>query len=323
VRDPAEPRPRLYTIPPSAPFLFTLASAMLRGDLPVPGGAAPDPLTLPRAIVYLPTRRAVRALRDAFLDASGGQAALLPSIRALGDPDHDAAIILGAEGDQDQRLAGAGGARAIGQERADAVQAALVEMGIPSVSVQTESRGAGELLVRTKKGEPRNRRVEVRFEASRLLRGVLSQGLTLTPPPPPSTQPSPGAGGEGVPGVGNLCLTNPTLCYGKGHGFPGGPPTVPEGAFQPIPDNTPFHLMDVQGAEGADRETWARLFWKYRRGMSEKLAAKAANSELTSTAAKAQSRDNPNAADRLDKEIQRAYPDATKVGPGNITLWRF
>ena len=87
---------------------------MLNGDLPVPGGAKPDPLTLPRTVIYLPTRRAVRALRDAFLDASGGRAALLPSIRALGDPDEDAAIIFGAEGEPDRGFAGAGGARAIG-----------------------------------------------------------------------------------------------------------------------------------------------------------------------------------------------------------------
>ncbi len=87
---------------------------MLNGDLPAPGSAKPDPLTLPRAVIYLPTRRAVRALREAFLDASGGRAALLPSIRALGDPDEDAAIIFGAEGAPDQGFAGAGGARAIG-----------------------------------------------------------------------------------------------------------------------------------------------------------------------------------------------------------------
>jgi ATP-dependent helicase/nuclease subunit B len=114
VPDTAARRPRLYTIPPSAPFLTTLARAVLNGDLPAPGGAKLDPLTLPHAIIYLPTRRAVRALRDAFLDASGGRAALLPSIRALGDPDEDAAIIFGAEGNADQGFAGAGGARAIG-----------------------------------------------------------------------------------------------------------------------------------------------------------------------------------------------------------------
>ena len=107
-------RPRLYTIPPSAPFLSTLASAVLNGDLPVPGGAKPDALELPRAIIYLPTRRAVRALRDAFLEAAGGRAVLLPSIRALGDPDEDAAIIFGGEGNAEEGFAGAGGARGIG-----------------------------------------------------------------------------------------------------------------------------------------------------------------------------------------------------------------
>ena len=50
------------------------------------------------ATIYLPTRRAVRALREAFLDEAEGDALLLPRIRALGDPDEDAAIIFGGEG---------------------------------------------------------------------------------------------------------------------------------------------------------------------------------------------------------------------------------
>ncbi len=99
VPDPRPVRPRLYTIPPSAPFLTTLARAVLNGDLPVAGGAKPEPLSLPQTTIYLPTRRAVRALRDAFLDASDGKALLLPRFRALGDPDEDAAIIFGAEGE--------------------------------------------------------------------------------------------------------------------------------------------------------------------------------------------------------------------------------
>ena len=108
------PRPRLYTIPPSAPFLPTLAKALINGDLPSPGGEKLDPLTLPHARIYLPTRRAVRALREAFLDASGGKAALLPRIRALGDPDEDAAVIFGAEASAQGGLAdGAIGAPAI------------------------------------------------------------------------------------------------------------------------------------------------------------------------------------------------------------------
>jgi double-strand break repair protein AddB len=87
---------RLFTIPPSAPFLSTLARAILSGDLPNPGGDAPDRLVLPNTTIYLPTRRAARALREAFLAESGGEALLLPHIRALGEADEDAALILDA-----------------------------------------------------------------------------------------------------------------------------------------------------------------------------------------------------------------------------------
>ncbi|HML91406.1 double-strand break repair protein AddB [Methyloceanibacter sp.] len=94
-----EPRahPRLYTIPPSAPFLTTLARAILAGDLPTPGGAKPGRLSLPKTTIYLPTRRAARTLREAFLAESGGEAMLLPRILALGHADEDAALILDAE----------------------------------------------------------------------------------------------------------------------------------------------------------------------------------------------------------------------------------
>src|SRR5712691_287507 len=108
------PRPRLFTIPPSAPFLTTLARAVLAGDLPVPGGARPDALSLPHTTIYLPTRRAARALREAFLAATGGRATLLPRIRALGDPDENAALILGAEGRAEHDFEGSSGAAAIG-----------------------------------------------------------------------------------------------------------------------------------------------------------------------------------------------------------------
>ncbi len=89
--------PHLYTIPPSAPFLSTLAQAIMSGDLPLPGGTKPDPLTLPQVTIYLPTRRAARALREAFLAQGGGEAMLLPRIHALGQADEDAALILEAE----------------------------------------------------------------------------------------------------------------------------------------------------------------------------------------------------------------------------------
>ena len=122
VPDPQD-TPRLYTIPPSAPFLTTLARALLSGDLPLPGGAKPDPLTLPLTTIYLPTRRAARALREAFLAESGGKALLLPRIHALGHADEDAALIFGAEDmeDADGALGRTGHRAAATAARADAV----------------------------------------------------------------------------------------------------------------------------------------------------------------------------------------------------------
>ncbi|MEA2935437.1 MAG: ATP-dependent helicase/nuclease subunit, partial [Variibacter sp.] len=82
-------RPRVFTIPSTAPFLPTLATALMDGSL-VPGFApGRDPLALATATIYLPTRRACRLARTAFLQASGGEAVLLPRLRALGDIDED------------------------------------------------------------------------------------------------------------------------------------------------------------------------------------------------------------------------------------------
>jgi ATP-dependent helicase/nuclease subunit B len=79
--------PRVFTIPASAPFLPTLIEALLGGKL----GVAPlrDPLALASATLYLPTRRACRLARDAFLDVMDGDAAILPRIVAIGDIDED------------------------------------------------------------------------------------------------------------------------------------------------------------------------------------------------------------------------------------------
>ena len=86
----AASRPRVFTIPPSAPFLPTLAAALLDGKL-VPGFAPRgDPLALASATVFLPTRRAARALASAILQAAGGEATALPRIVPLGDVDEDA-----------------------------------------------------------------------------------------------------------------------------------------------------------------------------------------------------------------------------------------
>jgi ATP-dependent helicase/nuclease subunit B len=82
-------RPRVFTIPPSAPFLPTLIGALVEGRL-VPGfPAATDPLALATVTIYLPTRRACRLARDLFLEALGRDAAVLPRLAALGDVDED------------------------------------------------------------------------------------------------------------------------------------------------------------------------------------------------------------------------------------------
>lgn len=72
--------PRYFSIDAGRPFLADLARGLIEafGD------------DLARAEVYLPTRRAVRSLADAILDAraeSGVRAAFLPRLRAIGDVD--------------------------------------------------------------------------------------------------------------------------------------------------------------------------------------------------------------------------------------------
>lgn len=82
---------RVFSIPPGAPFLPTLADALLAGRL-VPGFRFDgDPLALADVTIYVPTRRAARALRGAFVDSLGGRSAILPVIRPLGEFDEDEA----------------------------------------------------------------------------------------------------------------------------------------------------------------------------------------------------------------------------------------
>src|SRR5262245_10113341 len=83
------PASRIYTIPSSAPFLPTLIKALAGGELVRGFSYDGDPLSLARATLYLPTRRACRLARDVFLDVLDGDAALLPRIAAIGDVDED------------------------------------------------------------------------------------------------------------------------------------------------------------------------------------------------------------------------------------------
>jgi len=59
--------PRVYTVPPGRPFLDVLAKAILAGELGTFGKDASSPLAPTDITLLLPTRRATRALQDAFL----------------------------------------------------------------------------------------------------------------------------------------------------------------------------------------------------------------------------------------------------------------
>ena len=75
-------RPAVFNIAPGRPFVDTLAAGLL-------ARADGDPLRLGAMTVLLPTRRACRALADAFLRAGQGRPLLLPRMVALGDIDEE------------------------------------------------------------------------------------------------------------------------------------------------------------------------------------------------------------------------------------------
>ncbi len=79
----------LHTIPPHVPFLDALAGWWLDRR----GG---DPLRVADGLILLPTRRAARALSDAFLRHTAGKPLLLPRIAALGALDEAPLALAGA-----------------------------------------------------------------------------------------------------------------------------------------------------------------------------------------------------------------------------------
>lgn len=81
--------PRLFTIPSSVPFLPALIEALLAGRLVDGFPGSLDPMALAHATLYLPTRRACRLAQGVFLDALGGDAAILPRLVPIGDIDED------------------------------------------------------------------------------------------------------------------------------------------------------------------------------------------------------------------------------------------
>lgn len=83
----------IFTLPPGVPFLKALARAILEGNLPAPGGGAPDHLSLPNITLLLPTRRAARAAREAFLSVANKPAIIMPRIRPISEGEDDLSLI--------------------------------------------------------------------------------------------------------------------------------------------------------------------------------------------------------------------------------------
>ena len=79
----------LFAIPPDAPFLEVLAEGWLRNR-------GNDPLEIANGLILTPTRRAARALAEAFLRVSHAPALLLPRIVALGALDEAPLALAGA-----------------------------------------------------------------------------------------------------------------------------------------------------------------------------------------------------------------------------------
>ena len=90
-------RKNIFTIAPGAPFLKTFAQAFLEGHVIEGFSTALGPLALAEATIYVPTRRAARALTDEFARAAGSAATLLPRILPLGAlEDAETALLFGA-----------------------------------------------------------------------------------------------------------------------------------------------------------------------------------------------------------------------------------
>lgn len=89
---------KVYTVPPGRPFLDVLAAAILAGQFGSFGGGQSGPLALTDITLLLPTRRATRALQDAFLRNVKDGAVLLPQIRPISEADEELSLLTGLAG---------------------------------------------------------------------------------------------------------------------------------------------------------------------------------------------------------------------------------
>ncbi|MDQ6867181.1 MAG: double-strand break repair protein AddB [Pseudomonadota bacterium] len=75
---------RVFTIAPGAPFLKTFAAALLEGRVVEGFSGRAGPFEMAEATIYVPTRRAARALADEFSRAINRSSVLLPRILPFG-----------------------------------------------------------------------------------------------------------------------------------------------------------------------------------------------------------------------------------------------
>ena len=73
---------KIYSIPAGIPFAKTLAVSLFKD-----AEATDRPLSTYK--ILLPTRRACRTVREAFLRHTNGRALLLPALQAIGDIDEE------------------------------------------------------------------------------------------------------------------------------------------------------------------------------------------------------------------------------------------
>jgi ATP-dependent helicase/nuclease subunit B len=129
-------RINLFTIPPGAAFADELARGVLARF------SSDDPFALSRALILLPTRRAIRTLGEAFAKVAPGQVSVLPRMRALGDFD-DAPSLLDDDSDDAVRELGADLPAPLPPFRRELLLAKLIQQWSLRLAEQEDARTLG------------------------------------------------------------------------------------------------------------------------------------------------------------------------------------
>ena len=164
----------IYTVEAGRPFLDCLAAAILDGTLPKAGGPAPSVLDLPRITLYLPTRRATRALQDAFLRAAGGRALLLPKVVPVSEGEEDLSLIAAAASPQAGEHAAAI-PPAISELERRLVLTSLIRRWTETLAAQDGDEGLAENVIASTSAQA----AVLAHELAQLMDMVETEGVTL------------------------------------------------------------------------------------------------------------------------------------------------